>query len=126
MATRGKGARAKGANFERDLAKYFNSHFQNMDAKRGLGQTRGGGEEIADVEIGHIHIEAKRHKKCNIKAALEQASTDSQNKDKFPVAITKDDRKPILVTMYIDDWINLFKSYVKLQESNATEKKPTE
>lgn len=117
MASRGRGARLKGANFERELAKYFNSHFDEINAKRGLGQTRGGGEEIADVEIDYIHIEAKRHKQCNIKAALTQASTDCKQKDKIPVAITKDDRKPILVTMYMDDWIELFKSYVELQEN---------
>lgn len=120
MASRGRGARLKGANFERDLAKYFNSHFSQMNAKRGLGQTRGGGEEIADVEMDYIHVEAKRHKRCNIKAALNQALTDCEEKDKLPVAITKDDRKPILVTMFMDDWIELFKCYVEIQESNNT------
>lgn len=113
MASRGRGARAKGANFERELAKYFNSHLTDCNAQRGLGQTRGGGEEIADVEMDHIHVEAKRHKRCNIKAALNQAITDCKSKDKLPVAITKDDRKPILVTMLLDDWIELFKCYAE-------------
>ena len=112
MAKRGRGARLKGANFERDLAKYFNAHLTNCQAQRGLGQTRGGGEEIADVEMDLIHVEAKRHKRCHIKAALDQAINDCQNKDKLPVAITKDDRKPILVTMLLDDWIEIFKTYV--------------
>lgn len=113
MATRGRGSRTKGANFERDLAKYFNANIDNANAKRGLGQTRGGGEEIADVEIDLIHVEAKRHKRCNIKKALDQAINDCQSKDKLPVAITKDDRKPILVTMLLDDWIKLFKAYAE-------------
>jgi hypothetical protein len=120
MASRGRGARTKGANFERELAKYFNSHFHQMNAKRGLGQTRGGGEEIADVEMQYIHVEAKRHKRCNIKAALNQAIEDSKDKIKLAVAITKDDRKPILVTMQMEDWIELFKAYVTLQESKDT------
>jgi hypothetical protein len=120
MASRGRGARLKGANFERELAKYFNSHFAQMNAKRGLGQTRGGGEEIADVEMDYIHVEAKRHKRCNIKGALNQALEDCKSKEKIPVAITKDDRKPILVTMLIDDWIKLFEAYVNLQESKDT------
>lgn len=120
MASRGRGARLKGANFERELAKYFNSHFNQMGAKRGLGQTRGGGEEIADVEMDYIHVEAKRHKRCSIKKALEQAIEDCESKDKLPVAITKDDRKPILVTMLMDDWIKLFESYVSIQESKNT------
>lgn len=112
MASRGRGARLKGANFERELANYFSKEL-NIDAKRGLGQTRGGGEEIADVEMNLIHIEAKRHKRCHIKAAVEQAVNDCQNKEKLPVAITKDDRKPILVTMRLDDWMEIFKEYVK-------------
>lgn len=117
MASRGKGARAKGANFERELAKMFNSHLQDLDAKRGLGQTRGGGEEIADVEIDYVHIEAKRHKSCSIKKAMEQAVEDCKTKQKLPVAITKDDRKPILVTMHFEDWIKLFKIYVENKKS---------
>lgn len=117
MASRGRGARTKGANFERELAKIFNSHFKNLNAKRGLGQTRGGGEEIADVEMDYIHVEAKRHKRCSIKKAMEQAIEDCKTKEKLPVAITKDDRKPMLVTMHFDDWMKLFKSYVESQES---------
>jgi hypothetical protein len=84
-----------------------------MNAKRGLGQTRGGGEEIADVEMPYIHVEAKRQKRCSIKAALNQAIEDSEGKEKFPVAITKDDRKPILVTMLFSDWIKIFEKYVE-------------
>ena len=113
MAKRGRGARLKGANFERELAKIFNAKFENLNAQRGLGQTRGGGEEIADVEMDYIHIEAKRHKRCNIKAAMRQAIEDCKSKDKLPVVITKDDREPILVTMHLEDWFVIFKSYIK-------------
>ena len=113
MASRGRGARLKGANFERELAKIFNAKFNDLNAQRGLGQTRGGGEEIADVEMDYIHIEAKRHKRCNIKAAMRQAIEDSKTKDKLPVVITKDDRQPILVTMHLEDWLTIFESYIK-------------
>ena len=40
-----------------------------LDAKRGLGQTRGGGGEVSDIDMPILHVEAKRHKRCNIKAA---------------------------------------------------------
>ena len=113
MASRGKGARLKGANFERDLAKLFAENTKLKDAKRGLGQTRGGGGEVSDVDIPILHVEAKRHKRCNIKGALEQAITDSANNGKIPVAITKDDRKYILVTMRFSDWIKLFNSFLE-------------
>lgn len=116
MASRGRGARAKGANFERELAKKIREQV-DIAAERGLAQTRGGGTEVADVHMDHIHIEAKRHKRCNIKAALRQAISDSHSKDKLPVAITKDDRQPILVTMLFDDWVEVFKAYVDLKET---------
>lgn len=49
MASRGRGARIKGANFEREIAKLFTERL-GRDFQRGLGQTRGGGSEVADVE----------------------------------------------------------------------------
>ena len=111
MASRGKGARIKGAQFERDLAKMF-SEKTPLEAKRGLGQTRGGGSEVSDIDMPVLHVEAKRHKRCNIKGALEQAIADSTNNGKIPVAITKDDRKDILVTMRFDDWLQFFNSFL--------------
>lgn len=111
MASRGKGARIKGANFERDLAKIFTEKTP-LDAKRGLGQTRGGGSEVSDIDMPILHVEAKRHKRCNIKAAVKQAIADSANNGKIPVAITKDDREEILVTMRLDDWLEFFNSFL--------------
>ena len=119
MTSRGRGARIKGATFERKLAKYFTENTK-LEAKRGIGQTRKGGSEVSDVDMPIIHVEAKRHKRCNIKAALRQAISDSENKEKLPVAITKDDRQPILVTMLFDDWVKVFKPYVDLQESKES------
>ena len=119
MVSRGRGARVKGASFEREIAKLL-AEKTGLDAKRGLGQARLGGSEVADVEIDHIHIEAKRQIKCNIKAAMKQAINDSTNKKKPPVVITKDDFEPILVTMLFDDWVAFFNSYL------ATHKIPSE
>jgi len=125
MASRGKGARLKGANFERHLAKLI-SEKTVLSARRGLGQTRGGGAEVSDVEIDYIHIEAKRHKRCNIKSALEQAITDANNNGKIPVAVTKDDRKEILVTMRFEDWIDFFNSFLgNLDVQDTTNKRET-
>lgn len=112
MASRGRGARIKGANFERELARII-SEKTPLEARRGLAQTRGGGAEVSDVEIQYIHIEAKRHKRCNIKSALEQAINDSKVNGKIPVAITKDDRKEILCTMLLKDWIELFNAFIE-------------
>lgn len=113
MAKRGAGARRKGANFERTIANYLTEN-TTLSAKRGLAQTRGGGAEVSDVDIQYIHIEAKNHKRCNIKAALEQAINDCEANGKIPVAVTKDLRKPVLCTMLLDDWLKFFNSYVAM------------
>jgi len=115
MATRGRGARLKGSNFERSLAKLLTEK-TNKEFKRGLGQTRLGGEEVSDVysdELPLIHIEAKCQKRCNIKAAIQQATDDTRETGKIPVVITKDDRSEILVTMKINDWLELFNAYLE-------------
>lgn len=112
MTTRGRGARVKGAAFERKLAKYFTDN-TSLEAKRGIGQTRSGGAEVSDVDMPIIHVEAKRHKRCNIKAALKQAIDDANVNGKIPVAITKDDRADILCTMRLEDWIHFFNAYIK-------------
>ena len=114
MAKPGRGARLKGANFERTLAKLL-TDATNIEWQRGLGQTRRGGEEVADVHsdaVTTIHIEAKRHKRCNIKAAMEQAVSDAKASNKMPVVITKDDRADILVTMKFEDWLVFFNKYL--------------
>jgi hypothetical protein len=112
MTTRGRGARVKGAAFERKLAKYFTDNTP-LEAKRGIGQTRSGGAEVSDVDMPIIHVEAKRHKRCNIKAALRQAIDDANVNGKIPVAITKDDRADILCTMRLEDWIHFFNAYIE-------------
>jgi hypothetical protein len=112
MASRGRGARQKGFNFERAVAKLLTG-LTGFEWKRGLGQTRGGGAEHADVISEHmedIHVECKRHKSVSIKKAMEQAVGDRDPGD-LAVVITKDDRKDILVTMLWDDWALMFDVY---------------
>jgi len=120
MASRGRGARAKGFQFERDIAAAFQKA-TGREFKRGLGQARGGGAEVPDVLPGDaevaakIHIECKRHKVVSIKAAMRQAVEDCSKRteeDPLPVVVTKDDRKDILVTMRLQDFLPLFRSWL--------------
>ncbi len=110
----GRGARQKGAAFERKIAKMLTDDTK-YEWQSGLGQTRRGGREVSDVyseQAPEWHIETKRHVKCNIKAAMRHATDDSEGTKNTPIVVTKDDRKEILVTMYYDDWVKLFKDYV--------------
>lgn len=113
MAKPGRGARMKGANFERELAKLLTDK-TTLTFKRGIGQSRFGGKEIADVysdQLPTIHIEAKRQIKCNIKKAMEQALGDI-NETQIPIVITKDDRAETLVTMRFDEWVLFLNAWI--------------
>lgn len=110
----GKGARLKGANFERELAKQL-TELTGFTWKRGLGQTRRGGAEVADVlceEFPGLHVEAKRQHRCNIKAAYRQACGDVEANGAWPIVVTKDDRSDTLVTMKLEHFSELLTAYM--------------
>ena len=116
MSVSGKGARSKGHNFEREVANLLTEN-TGVLFKRGLGQARAGGSEVADVYapvLKDIHIECKRQIRCNIKEAIRQGKTDIKNslQERTLVVITKDDREEMLVTMPYRDWIVLFDLYL--------------
>lgn len=98
----GKKSRRKGASFERVAAKLLKPVFP--EAKRGLGQARSA-TEVADVEGTPFWVEVKRHKRCSIQAAYEQAQDATDGRPLL--IITKDDRGPTLVTMEYDEWLKL-------------------
>ena len=102
LSARGRANRRKGASWEREVARLLRLIWP--DAKRGL-QTRGGTKEVPDVEGTPFYLELKRGVRCNIKAALEQAASSSDGRP--PVAVTKEDAKRPIVSMYIEDWFNL-------------------
>lgn len=113
MATRGAGARRKGAQFERDIAKRL-SDVTGQTWKRGLGQARDGGTEHSDVYCDDIpiHLELKNQKRCDIKKAMLQALEDRKT-DTIPVVITKDTGKDTLVTIRLEDFLPVFDLWVK-------------
>jgi len=105
----GRSARVKGAGWERELAKIL-AEVLGDGVKRGLGQTRAGGE-VPDVVAPPYWVEAKRMKRCSPKAALAQAveaMAESRSPEfTTPVAICKDDRQSPTVTMFLNDWLEL-------------------
>lgn len=109
MTLSGKGRRLKGHNFERRIAKELREYFS--DAKRGY-QSRNNVDLNPDVEVPYFFIECKAHKSCNIKAALKQALEKRKPEDtRIPLSICKDDRKPIIVSIYYEDFINLIAQF---------------
>lgn len=73
-----------------------------------------GGVDSPDVSgLPGIHIECKRVEALNIhKAYFEQAVRDAAGK-KMPAVFHRRNREPWLVTMSLDDWMELYKAWLK-------------
>jgi len=115
----GKASRTKGHSYERYIAQRMREVMPSAaeQIKRGF-QTRGGGAEEADVECPFFHVETKKGKKPNPRAALKQATEDAtkSGRGNVPVAIIGDDRQPAFVVMSLEDWLDLVKEWWHMGE----------
>ena len=97
-------SRQKGARFERSLANILKEY--GYDCRR--GQQYCGANGDADViGLKGIHIEAKAVERLNIYEAMEQAKRDARENE-LPAVFHKKNRKEILVTMTLKDWLQLY------------------
>lgn len=100
LSRRGRAARRKGQQSERDIAALVRRVFP--DAKRGIGQARFG-RECPDVDGTPYWIETKCGKNAPVRSALKQAVDDTDGRT--PVVIVKDDRCEPFVVMRLSDWL---------------------
>ena len=95
-------SRRKGAVGEREIAKYLRDH--GYDAHR--GQQYHGGADSPDVTgIPGYHIEVKRVERLNLESAVEQSVRDAG--DDVPLVMHRKNRTGWLVTMRLDDFIDM-------------------
>ena len=112
----GKGSQAKGAAGERELAAIFR--------ERGYDTHRGGslsfGEMPDIVGLPGVHIEVKRVERLNVPVAMHQAIRDAEKfQDGVPALFHRKNREPWLVTMSLDDWLEMYKkSHINSRLSN--------
>lgn len=103
-------SKAKGGRGEREWAAYCRGHgFE--DARRGT-QFKGGFDSPDCVGLPGIHQEIKRVEKLNIHDALRQSIRDSEGKA-IPIVAHRRNREEWLVTMRADDWMELYKGWLK-------------
>ena len=96
--------RNKGARFERELASYFREH--GIHAHRGYVQFR----QSDVIGLPGIHVEAKFQENSKIREWMRQATDEAKKRhDGAPTVFWKKSREQVLVTMYLDDWIELYK-----------------
>jgi hypothetical protein len=104
----GAHSRRKGAAFERELVRRFREVMPDADIRRGLQYRTG--EEASDVEVPCFWVEAKHHHRTNVRAAMRQA-IDACPPGRWPIAVCKDDRAAPLVTMQLDDFLELVREW---------------
>lgn len=96
-------SRAKGARGERELAQILRRY--GYDSRR--GQQYSGANGDADVVgIDGVHIECKRVERLNIYDAMYQSARDARD-DEVPVVIHRKNGKRWLVSMYLEDWLEI-------------------
>ncbi len=65
------------------------------------------------VGLPGIHIECKRVENLNIDKAMEQATADCNEETEFPTVFHRKNKKMWKVTMYIEDWIEIYKGWYR-------------
>lgn len=104
----GKSAQRKGADGERELANYLKK--QGFEVRRGQVFNH----ESDMVGLKGIHPEVKRVEKLNVPAAVRQAITEAQiRQDGIPTLFHRRNREEWLVTMRLDDWLNLYRKWIE-------------
>ncbi len=102
----GKYSKEKGKRGERLLAKKLNEH--GYSCRRGVQYNGLEGEDV--IGLSGIHIECKFVERLNIYEAMTQAATDRKKED-LPAVFQKRSNCDWLVTMKLDDWIELYREW---------------
>ena len=105
----GKPSQRKGAEGERELARVLEAEGYHLE--------RGGycfGEKPDLEGLPGIHVEVKRVERLNVLEAMKQAAGDAEKfQDGLPAVYHRRNRSPWLVTMCLNDWMELYKAWEK-------------
>lgn len=103
----GRSSQRKGADGERELAAILRD--RGYDVERGGSLTYG---EIPDLTgLPGVHIECKRVERLNVGEAMSQAVRDAARfQDGVLTLFHRRNRSPWLVTMRLEDWLELYES----------------
>ena len=118
----GKASREKGKRFERSLASRLREH--GYDARRTAQYCGSTGDASDVVGLPGIHIEAKHQERMQLYEWMAQAKRDAEagGKPALPAVFHKKNNAEILVTMTLDDWINLYREWASGFDLNGVEK----
>jgi hypothetical protein len=105
-------SKQKGAKFERKLASIFRDY--GYTGARRTAQYCGNTGDASDVVgLPLIHVEAKHAERMELYPWMAQAVRDAEanGKGELPAVFHKKNNADILVTMRLDDWMNLYREF---------------
>ena len=104
-------SKQKGARFERLLASKFREH--GYDARRTAQYCGNTGDASDVVGLPGLHIEAKHQEAMRLYEWMAQAKRDAKagGENRLPAVFHKKNNAAILVTMELDDFMNLYREW---------------
>jgi Holliday junction resolvase len=104
-------SKQKGARFERLLASKFREH--GYEARRTAQYCGNTGDASDVVGLPGIHIEAKHQEQMRLYEWMAQAKRDAEagGEGRLPAVFHKKNNANILVTMELDDFMNLYREW---------------
>ncbi len=103
-------SKQKGARFERQLAGLFRE-YGYTDARRTAQYCGNTGDASDVVGLPGLHIEAKHQETMRLYEWMSQAKRDSEGTGRLPAVFHKKNNAEILVTMRLDDFMNLYREW---------------
>jgi Holliday junction resolvase len=100
-------SKRKGANGERELSNKLKGY--GYQTRRGQQYCGANGDPDV-VGLPGIHIECKRVEKLNLYDAISQAKSDKKDNE-LPTVFHRKNNCEWLVTMPLDDWIKIYKTW---------------
>lgn len=102
-------SKQKGARFERQLASKFREY--GYEARRTAQYCGNTGDASDVVGLPGLHIEAKHQERMSLYDWMAQAKRDSEGTGNLPAVFHKKNHAAILVTMELDDFMNLYREW---------------
>lgn len=105
-------SKKKGARFERELAGIFRD-YGYQEARRTAQYCGNTGDASDVVGLPLIHVEAKHQEQMRLYDWMDQAKRDAaaNTAGNLPAVFHKKNNHKILVTMELDDWMQIYREY---------------
>lgn len=105
-------SKKKGSRAELEVADIFKSHgYTARRTQQYCGYTGEASDVIVDVAKDYLHVEVKHDERLNVHAAVAQAVRDCPV-GKYRTVFHRKNRTGWLVTMPVEDWIEVFAELV--------------